>query len=144
MTENTICSGDISIYPVYSWNTAEILELYRAGGWWDMGWDERLIPPILHGSFLFVVACDPQSRAIGMGRIIADGASDGYIQDVVVFPEYRNQGIGSRIVSALRKLGTLYGLSWIGLISAPGKEEFYKRAGFNPMEKYTPMLFEGQ
>lgn len=107
-----------------------------------MGFDSAEIEVIIRGSFFFAVAFDENKNAVGMGRIIADKTSDGYIQDVVVFPEYRNTGIGSRIVSALKKLGDLYGLKWLGLISAPGKENFYNRAGFSPMINYTPMLFE--
>ena len=77
-----------------------------------------------------------------MGRLISDGSSDCYIQDVVVFPEYREMGIGGRIVSALKRIAELTGHTWIGLISAPGKEGFYERAGFSRMENYTPMLTE--
>ncbi|HJJ54561.1 MAG TPA: GNAT family N-acetyltransferase, partial [Methanocorpusculum sp.] len=115
---------------------------YRAGGWWDVGYDSNQIPRLLDGSFLVIVAMDEHENAVGFGRFISDGASDGYVQDIVVFPEFRGQGIGSRIVAALKKLAILYGHTWIGLISAPGKEAFYRRAGFSEMEKYTPMLKE--
>jgi len=134
----------ITIHPIHNWNTAEILELYRCGGWWEMGNDENQIPKIIQGSLFFIVAVNEKGEAIGMGRLISDGASDGYLQDIVVFPEYRSFGIGSRIVNALRKLATAYGLSWIGLVALPGKEGFYKCAGFSPMENYTPMLYEGK
>lgn len=135
-------SPKISISIIRAWDKNEIVDLYRAGGWWDMGWDSSENEEIIKGSFLFIAAYDENKNAVGMGRIIADKVSDGYIQDVVVFPEYRNTGIGSRIVSALKNLGELYGLNWIGLISAPGKENFYDRAGFSAMINYTPMLFE--
>ena len=135
-------SSEISLSIVRSWNTAEIVDLYRAGGWWDVGYDSNQIPRLLDGSFLVIVAMDEHENAVGFGRFISDGASDGYVQDIVVFPEFRGQGIGSRIVAALKKLAILYGHTWIGLISAPGKEAFYRRAGFSEMEKYTPMLKE--
>ena len=139
-TDETI--ENITISAVRTWNTDEIIDLYRAGGWWEMGYDKAAIPRLLDGSFLVVIAKDEENNAVGMGRLISDGASDAYIQDVVVFPEYRERGIGSRIVSALKKLALAYGHSWIGLISAPGKEEFYRRAGFSEMEHYTAMLRE--
>jgi len=133
---------EITLSIVRSWNTAEIVDLYRAGGWWDVGYDPNQIPRLLKGSFLAIVALDEDENAVGFGRFISDGASDGYLQDIVVFPEYRGQGIGSRIVAALKKLAVLYGHTWIGLVSLPGKEDFYRRAGFSVMEKYTPMLKE--
>ena len=107
-----------------------------------MGWDKSQIPTLINGSYLVIIARDSENNAVGMGRLISDGSSDCYIQDVVVFPEYREQRIGSRIVTALKCIAELTGHTWIGLISAPGKEQFYERAGFSRMENYTPMLKE--
>ncbi|HJJ48335.1 MAG TPA: GNAT family N-acetyltransferase [Methanocorpusculum sp.] len=142
MQENITNPEKIHIYPVSSWKSAEILELYRAAGWWEMGADPGEIPALIRGTYLFVVAVDARARAIGMGRLISDGVSDGYIQDVIVFPEYRNKGIGSRIVNLLKNLGRAHDLSWIGLIAAPGKTDFYKRAGFEPMQDFIPMKLD--
>lgn len=107
-----------------------------------MGWSTNRIAQIIDGSFIFLVAHDTENRAVGMARIISDGVADGYIQDVVVFPEYRGRGIGERMATTLKNLGAAYGLTWIGLVSAPGKESIYRRAGFAEMKNYTPMLFE--
>ena len=133
---------EINLSEVRSWNSPEIIDLYRAGGWWEIGWRTDRIAQIIDGSFIFLIAHDTQNRAVGMGRIISDGAADGYIQDVVVFPEYRGRGIGERIAKTLTRLGSAHGLTWIGLISAPGKESIYRRSGFAEMKNYTPMLFE--
>jgi len=133
---------EINLSEVRSWNSPEIIDLYRTGGWWEIGWRTDRIAQIIDGSFIFLIAHDTQNRAVGMGRIISDGAADGYIQDVVVFPEYRGRGIGERIAKTLTRLGSAHGLTWIGLISAPGKESIYRRSGFSEMKNYTPMLFE--
>lgn len=134
----------IAYRAIRNWSESEIIDLYRAVGWWEMGWKPEDIASMMHSSFLFIIALDTTTgRAIGMGRIIADGSSDGYIDDVAVLPTYRERGIGTTIATLLRSLGTALGLSWIGLISAPGKENIYKRAGFFPMENYTPMSLTG-
>lgn len=133
---------EITLSIVRSWNRTEILDLYRTGGWWEMGWSTDRIAQIIEGSSIFLIAHDTQNRAVGMGRIISDGVADGYIQDVVVFPEFRGRGIGERIAKTLKRLGSAQGLTWIGLVSAPGKESIYRRAGFSEMKNYTPMLFE--
>ena len=131
---------EIIYQAIRSWDESEIIDLYRAGGWWEMGWNPAGIAPLIRGSFLFIIALDTTTRqAVGMGRIIADGSSDGYIQDLAVHHNYRERGIGTTIASLLRTLGAALGLSWIGLIAAPGKENLYKRAGFSPMPHYTPM-----
>ena len=142
MSSINIAPEKITLTAVRAWNAEEVIDLYRAGGWWEMGWDKNQIPTLINGSYLILIARDLENNAVGMGRLISDGSSDCYIQDIVVFPEYREMGIGSRIVNTLKRIAELTGHTWIGLISAPGKEEFYKRAGFSVMENYTPMLKE--
>ena len=126
-----------------NWPADEIIELYRAGGWWEMGWNPNGIAPLMRGSYLYLIAIDTTTKsAVGMGRLIADGSSDAYFQDISVLPEYRTRGIGREIVRILRSLGKAYGLSWMGLIAAPEKENFYLHQGFSPMPDYTPMLLD--
>jgi ribosomal protein S18 acetylase RimI-like enzyme len=133
---------DIAIQLVQTWNEGEIANLYRAGGWWKEEYDQRELPRLIRGSFLFAVAVDRKTgHAVGMGRVISDGVSDGYIQDLVVLPEYRKTGIGAQIVSILVKKCVERGISWIGLIAEPDTEKFYLPFGFHPMEGHVPLKF---
>ena len=137
-----ILEDTIAVQLVQAWDGDEIANLYRAGGWWKEEYDPKELSRLILGSFLFVVAADLKTgRAVGMGRVIADGVSDGYIQDLVVLPEYRKTGIGARIVSILVKKCVERGISWIGLIAEPGTENFYLPFGFHPMEGHTPLIF---
>jgi aralkylamine N-acetyltransferase len=133
---------DIAIQLVLSWDVVEIANLYRAGGWWKEEYDQRELPRLIRGSFLFAVAVDRKTgHAVGMGRVISDGVSDGYIQDLVVLPEYRKTGIGTQIVATLVKKCVERGISWIGLIAEPDTEKFYLPFGFHPMEGHVPLIF---
>jgi ribosomal protein S18 acetylase RimI-like enzyme len=133
---------DIAIQLVNSWDDVEISNLYRAGGWWKEEYDQRELHRLIRGSFLFAVAVDGKTgQAVGMGRVISDGVSDGYIQDLVVLPEYRKAGIGTQIVSTLVKKCVERGISWIGLIAEPDTEKFYLPFGFHPMEGHVPLIF---
>jgi len=137
-----ILEDAITIQLVQAWDGNEIANLYRAGGWWKEEYDPKELSRLILGSFLFVVASDLKTgRAVGMGRVIADGVSDGYIQDLVVLPEYRKTGIGARIVAILVKKCVERGISWIGLIAEPGTENFYLPFGFHPLEGHTPLIF---
>jgi ribosomal protein S18 acetylase RimI-like enzyme len=140
---NVITVGDdIAIQLVQTWNEGEIANLYRAGGWWKEEYDQRELPRLIRGSFLFAVAVDRKTgHAVGMGRVISDGVSDGYIQDLVVLPEYRKTGIGAQIVSILVKKCVERGISWIGLIAEPDTEKFYLPFGFHPMEGHVPLIY---
>jgi GNAT superfamily N-acetyltransferase len=133
---------NIAIQLVHSWDEVEIANLYRAGGWWKEEYDPEELPHLIKGSFLFAVAVNIKTgRAVGMGRVISDGVSDGYIQDLVVLPEYRKTGIGTQIVSTLVKKCIELGISWISLIAEPDTEKFYLPFGFHPMEGHTPLIF---
>jgi GNAT superfamily N-acetyltransferase len=135
-------SDDVAIRLVHAWDEGEIADLYRAGGWWKEEYDPAEIPRLIQGSFLFAVAVDRKTgHAVGMGRVIYDGVSDGYIQDLVVLPEYRKTGIGTQIISTLVKKCVERGISWIGLIAEPGTEKFYLPFGFHPMEGHVPLKF---
>ena len=94
--------NNIEIRVVDSWSIDEIVELYKAGGWWKESYDPSLIHQMIAGSFVFAVVVDEQNKkAVGMGRVISDGVSDAYIQDVIVLPKYRGKGIGKKLVDLL-------------------------------------------
>ncbi len=116
----------------------DIEKLYRDALWWQREWDRTFISPMVKGSFLFAGAFW-EGRQVGMGRVISDGVSDAYIQDVVVLKAFRGRGIGGKLVSFL--LGELRrrGIDWIGLVGEPGTEGFYKKLGFEALSGYVPM-----
>ncbi len=121
--------------------------LYEVAGWWDDDDDRRpdleWLRNMVAGSFCFAAAYDDQGRMIGMGRAISDGVSDAYIQDVVVDPGWRRQGVGAAIMAALMKRLREQHINWIGLIAEPGSESFYSALGFKPMDGHTPMRLLG-
>lgn len=119
----------------------QIVGLYRNQGWWQASDDhsERLITRLIAGSHCFVVATEGE-RIVGMGRVISDGVSDAYIQDLTVHPDRRKQGIGQLILQALLERIHTSGIRWIGLIAEPGSSNLYRRAGFQEMTASIPML----
>ncbi len=134
----------VEVRLVPDWDPGAVISLYRAAGWWREEWDPSGISPLIRGSTVFVVAVERETgRTVGMGRIISDGVSDGYIQDLVVHPEFRRSGVGRRIVEVLVSWAEEAGLLWVGVIAEPGAEGFYRSLGFGLMEGYTPLLLTG-
>lgn len=135
----------IEVRLVNVWDVETIADLYRAGGWWNERWDPKGLRDLIAGSFAFAVAADQSTgRAVGMGRVISDGVSDGYVQDLVVLPGYRGRGIGTMILSALLDHCTAKGVAWVALVAEPGTEPFYTALGFRKMEGHTPMRWNPQ
>ena len=120
---------------------AEIIELYRGQGWWKAHDDNQsdLLKCLIEGSHLFVIA-EQEGIIIGIGRVISDGVSDAYIQDLTVGPAYRRQGVGSQILRTILKHLSDDGIPWIGLIAEPGSLGFYESIGFLRMTGSVPML----
>lgn len=120
----------------------EIVELYKAGGWWQESPEAReAIPPMIRGSFSFMVARSIDGRIVGMARVISDGYSDAYIQDVVVLDSYRGRGVGRELVRRLAEICLARKIAWIGLVAEPGTQSLYEDLGFGPLVGYQPMLY---
>ncbi|EMR75350.1 acetyltransferase [Thermoplasmatales archaeon SCGC AB-540-F20] len=134
---------NIDIKLVDSWAEKEIVALYKSAGWWKDSYDPSGIKKLIEGSFVFAVVVDSASgKAIGMGRILSDGVSDAYLQDLVILPQYRRKGIGRTLVEVLLDYCLSRRILWIGLISEPGQDEFYSSLGFKPMDKHIPMRYQ--
>jgi GNAT superfamily N-acetyltransferase len=140
-----IREDEFKVEIVKSWQEDPIEELYRAGGWWKKGMDKHRLNELIQSSFLFAVAIDISIRkTVGMGRVISDGISDAYFQDIVVLPEFRGRGVGRMILEALLGECLARKISWIALIAEPKTADFYSSLGFTPVIGYVPMLYTAQ
>ncbi|MCK5261194.1 MAG: GNAT family N-acetyltransferase [Thermoplasmatales archaeon] len=134
---------NIDIKFVDSWVEEEIVTLYKSAGWWKESYDPSGIKKLIKGSFAFAVVIDSVSgKTIGTGRILSDGVSDAYLQDLVILPEYRGKGFGRKLVEFLLEYCLSQGIIWIGLISEPGQDSFYLSLGFKPLGRYIPMKYQ--
>lgn len=109
--------------------TQDYLSLRAAVGWLTR--DAVAAEQGLQGS-LYLVSAWLGGQAVGAARIVGDGATVFYIQDVIVRPDCQGQGIGDGLmrhvlayIEAHACLGAV-----VGLMAAVGKEVFYERYGF--------------
>ena len=85
-----------------------------------------------------VVARDEQGHAIGMvsGQLVistAEGAASVWVEDLVVHPEYRRNGIGSAMLDHLLSWGKAQGATRAQLVNDkdnPHAEVFYNSRGW--------------
>lgn len=107
------------------------LELRKAVGWKPL--QKKQAENAIKGSILTVTAYEGD-KAIGMGRIVGDGAVICYIQDLIVIPEYQGKGIGEKIIESLidyvKEIQIPGTQMMLDLMCAAGREEFYKKQGF--------------
>ena len=137
--------GQVEVRVVRDYPTAPIVRLYEAGGWWLEHYDPSHIHPMIRGSYAVAVAIDSATgETVGMGRVISDGASDAYVQDVIVEPPYRGRGIGRRIVEALLERCRADGILWVGVVAEPASIAFWERAGFAVLAGHVAMRLGGE
>lgn len=74
------------------------------------------------------------NQIVGMARMITDQGYFAFLADVVVKPEYQNQGIGKLMINNLLKRlkDTLEDdeEAMVQLLAAQGKSPFYEKFGF--------------
>ena len=80
----------------------------------------------------YVVSAFDGGELVGMGRIVGDGGLCFYIQDVIVAKSHRRRGVGTAVMEALMDFIAERAVkdTYVGLMSAVGKEPFYGRFGF--------------
>jgi len=116
--------------------------LRNMAGWGDISLRQaqQVIGNSLHG----ITAYD-RDMAIGMARIIGDGVINTYIQDAVISPDYRGQGVGKAIILSLiaDMRNSIPADCTIGLMAAKGQEGFYSSFSFltRPDKDYGAGMF---
>jgi GNAT superfamily N-acetyltransferase len=100
----------------------------------DAGWPE-MDPDTARGCLprsLYVVCAFEEGRLVGTGRVVGDGGLCFYIQDVIVLRSHQGRGIGAGLMDRIMDFIAARSVkdSYLGLMSAVGKEEFYHRYGF--------------
>ena len=144
-TETTDSDKQVKVEVVNTADVEQLKGLYKEAGWWsenEDAVDPDLINKIIQGSFCFVVA-SINNKLVGMGRVISDGASDAYIQDVIVSVEFRGRGIAILIMDKLIQFLKDKKIGWVALISEPQAVSFYQKYGLSQMTDYVPFALKG-
>ncbi len=110
--------GDIS--------PAAIADLYASVGWWKAGSTLARLELALRGSAAVASAWDGDT-AVGVARLLSDGAMQGYVNGVAVRPGHQGRGIGSTLVQML--IDTNPSLHF-HLRTTSRRFAFYERLGF--------------
>ncbi len=109
----------------------------------SVGWYEVPAHKVKRGldNSTYIIAAKYEGKTVGMARVVSDGGCVALIVDVIVHPKYQGKGIGTAMMNMVMEylhnnLDSGEGISVI-LMTAKGKEAFYKKFGFieRPNEK---------
>lgn len=81
---------------------------------------------------LYTVVVYDDDKAVGIARLVGDNRLAFFIKDVVTIPEYQNKSIGHLMMLNIFEYLDQHAAkgAYVGLMSTPGKESFYKKYGF--------------
>lgn len=85
-----------------------------------------------------VVAAYEEEKLVGFGRVVTDFVMHAMIFDMIVLPEYQQQGIGTMILARLVERCLALGVRDIQLFCAKGKRTFYEKNGFEARPDDAP------
>jgi GNAT superfamily N-acetyltransferase len=107
----------------------ELADLYGAVGWVAYTRDLASLERAMQGSS-HVVTARKDGRLVGLARVVSDGATVAYLQDVLVRPEEQGQGIGKRLVTEVLAPFDAVRQQVLLTDDEPGQRAFYQSLGF--------------
>ncbi|WP_020614915.1 GNAT family N-acetyltransferase [Paenibacillus daejeonensis] len=98
----------------------------------SIGWDrhDQYFPELLHRTIFWAGVRNEVGRLIGFGYITGPGMPHGYMEDIIVHPEFQNKGIGKSLVQRLLEEANTRKIGIITVSFDPRNGDFYERCGF--------------
>lgn len=120
--------------------SAELAELDDAVGWSAYTRDAARLGRGVAASLRVVTARDGD-RLVGLARIVGDGETIAYLQDVLVHPEAQRRGIGAELVR--RAFAPFAEVRQHVLVTddEPGQRAFYESLGFTEIHEIPGRAF---
>ena len=118
-----------SIKEYTEYKEQEILHLYHSVGWTNYTQNPEMLKKAYDHSLKIIGAYD-EEKLIGIIRVVGDGYSIIYIQDILVLPEYQHQGIGTLL---MKKVLDDYAQVYQKVLLTDDTEktkQFYQSVGF--------------
>ncbi|MDJ0319905.1 GNAT family N-acetyltransferase [Pseudarthrobacter sp. PS3-L1] len=113
----------------------EVLELYRAVEWLAYTKDPDNLGRALEGSSTLVAANESQTL-VGLARVISDGASICYLQDILVRPSHQGRGIGRALAERALKQYPHVRQKVLITDNEPKQKAFYESLGYSQTEEF--------
>lgn len=113
----------------------DVLHLYQAVGWTNYTHQPQMLEQSLAHSLAIYVARDGE-KIVGLVRLVGDGFSSVFIQDMIVLPSYQRQGIGSNLMK--EALGDFKDAYQVQLVTDQTEKTlgFYRSLGFETLSTF--------
>ncbi|PYY56533.1 GNAT family N-acetyltransferase [Curtobacterium sp. MCSS17_011] len=118
--------------------TDELVALYEAVGWTAYTQDPAALTAAISGSHTVLTARDDAGQLLGLVRVVSDGVTIAYVQDVLVLPSAHRSGVGGALLDTV--LQRYAGVRQTVLLTdaEAGLRAFYESRGFVEVHDVEP------
>lgn len=120
---------EFSIKEYSNYNEAEIVNLYQSVGWLNYVNNPDMIKNAYANS-LKIFGAYQNEKLIGIIRVVGDGCSIVYIQDIIVLPKYQRNGIGTALIKHILEMYQDVYQKTLFTDNTEKTIQFYKSIGF--------------
>ena len=124
--------NDMQIREYSEYNEDEIVSLYSDAGWIAYTKDTASLKKGYENSLLILGAYDGDDL-MGIVRVVGDGHTIVFVQDILVYNRYQRQGVGTALLKAV--LERYPNVRQIELVTddTDKTKAFYASVGFRPL-----------
>ena len=117
-----------------TYNEEEILRLYTSVGWTAYTDCLKVLREGFENSMLILAAYE-KDELLGIIRMVGDGSTIVFIQDILVFPEHQRKGVGSLLLQSVLERFRHVRQIELATENTPETIAFYKSQGFAEMSE---------
>ena len=119
----------------------DVLPLYETVGWTNYTTKPEMLKVAFENSLHVLAAFTEEGILVGVLRAVGDGASILFIQDILVYPEYQHQGIGTKLLQqTLEKYKNVYQIQ-LTTDNSMKTISFYESNGFTSLTSLNCVSF---
>ena len=119
----------------------DVLPLYEAVGWTNYTQKPEMLEAAYKNSLHVLAALNDEGKLVGILRAVGDGASILFIQDILVYPAYQYQGIGTKLLQqTLEKYKNVYQIQ-LATDDSTKTISFYESNGFTSLTSLNCVSF---
>ena len=121
-------------------NVEQLERLYNDVEWYAYTQDLEGLQQAIEQS-LEVITVWKDEELVGLIRVVGDGLTIIYIQDILVLTSYQNQGIATQLVQQVLKKYKNVRQKVLMTEEAPDVRHFYEKNGFQSCDKGSLVAF---
>ena len=121
-------------------HTKDLKQLYSSVEWFAYTHDLETLQKAINNSLLVITAWN-DDQLVGLIRVVGDGYTILYIQDILVHPDFQNKNIGTKLMTMTLTKYKKIRQKVLLTEEAPNVRHFYEKFGFVSGDKGSTVAF---